>query len=98
MSLTTPETRLLTVPETAEALRVSRVTIYRLVAGGVLPAHRVGQQLRIDETELREYVLANLVQGAPGALSADGTPPDTGAVPVSPPGPLTSAQPAMEDH
>jgi putative molybdopterin biosynthesis protein len=61
--LTTPETnRLLTIPETAEALRVSRVTVYRLVKDGSLPAHRVGQQLRVDEVELRDYVHAGRVQ------------------------------------
>ncbi len=63
MSLTPVATdKLLTIPETAEALRVSRVTVYRLVSNGSLPAARVGQQLRIHESDLREYVLASLVQ------------------------------------
>jgi len=57
MQLSTTETsRLLTIPETADRLRVSRVTVYRLISSGQLPALKVGGALRVDENELREWL------------------------------------------
>ncbi len=55
----TSETRLLTVPEVAERLRVSRPTVYRRIAEGSIPAVRIGERsgpLRIPENELREWL------------------------------------------
>jgi excisionase family DNA binding protein len=53
MQPSTAETsRLLTIPETAERLRVSRVTVYRQIRSGDLPALKVGGQLRVDQDEL----------------------------------------------
>jgi excisionase family DNA binding protein len=53
--------RLLTVAETAERLRVSRWTIYRLVESGKLPAIKLGSgrmsPIRVSETELAEWLL-----------------------------------------
>jgi putative molybdopterin biosynthesis protein len=49
-------TNLLSVAETAQLLRVSRATAYRLIDRGDLPAHRVGGSLRIDRDELREWL------------------------------------------
>ena len=39
---------LLTTREVAEMLRVSTMTVYRLIKAGDLPACRVGRQYRID--------------------------------------------------
>jgi excisionase family DNA binding protein len=50
--------RLLTIMETAERLRVSRVTVYRHIRSGELPALRVGGQLRVDQTELGNWLYA----------------------------------------
>ena len=47
---------LLTVDETAEALAVSRSTIYRLLKSGDLVATRIGTAVRIPESSLRRFV------------------------------------------
>lgn len=41
--------RLMTVAEVAEVMRVSRMTVYRLVHAGELPAVRVGRSYRVPE-------------------------------------------------
>jgi excisionase family DNA binding protein len=51
--------RLLTVPETAERLRLSRQSIYRRIAAGELPAVQLGgpgTPLRVDERELDAWL------------------------------------------
>ena len=47
---------LLTVDETAEALAVSRSTIYRLLKSGDLVATRIGTTVRIPESSVRRFV------------------------------------------
>ena len=47
---------LLTVDETAEALALSRSTIYRLLRSGDLVATRIGTATRIPESSLRRFV------------------------------------------
>jgi len=42
--------RFLTVAEVAEIMRVSNMTVYRLVHSGELPAIRFGRSFRIPET------------------------------------------------
>jgi excisionase family DNA binding protein len=44
--------QLLTVREVADRLRVSRATVYRLVASGALPVLRVSNSIRIPEAAL----------------------------------------------
>ncbi len=39
--------QLMTVNEVAQALRVSRATVYRLVNSGALPGRRVGKSVRV---------------------------------------------------
>lgn len=58
-----PEARFLTVAEAADALRVSRMTVYRLVHSGDLPAIRFGTSFRVPETAI-EDALQNLVSRA----------------------------------
>ena len=48
--------RLMTAREVAEALRVSPMTVYRMVDAGALRALRVGRQLRIPADALTAYV------------------------------------------
>ena len=50
------EQLLLTVDETAEALAVSRSTIYRLLKSGDLVATRIGTAVRIPESSVRHFV------------------------------------------
>jgi len=52
---------LLTVAEVAEVLRVSTMTVYRLIKAGELPAFRVGKNYRIQESELEAFLAAGLI-------------------------------------
>ncbi len=48
--------RFLTVAEVARHLRVSNMTVYRLVKSGQLAAVRVGRGYRIREDDVRTYL------------------------------------------
>ncbi len=48
--------RFLTVAEVAEAARVSRMTVYRMVHSGELPAVRVGKSFRVPEAVVEELL------------------------------------------
>ncbi len=48
--------RLLTPNEVAEALRVSSMTVYRLIKAGDLPAARIGKSFRIREEDVDAYL------------------------------------------
>jgi excisionase family DNA binding protein len=47
---------LLTVAEVAAMLRVSNMTVYRLIKSGELAAVRIGHGYRIRETEFERYL------------------------------------------
>jgi excisionase family DNA binding protein len=49
-------TSFLTVAEVAALMRVSKMTVYRLVHGGNLPAVRVGRSFRVPESAVRDYL------------------------------------------
>ena len=46
----------LTVAEVAELMRVSKMTVYRLVHSGDLPAVRVGRSFRVHQQAVEEYL------------------------------------------
>jgi excisionase family DNA binding protein len=46
----------LTVAEVAALMRVSKMTVYRLVHGGELAAVRVGRSFRVPERAVHEYL------------------------------------------
>lgn len=46
----------LTVAEVATRMRVSKMTVYRLLHGGELPAVRVGRSFRVREEDVDEYL------------------------------------------
>lgn len=48
--------RYVTVAEVADQLRVSNMTVYRLVQAGHLPAVRVGRSYRIREEDVDRYI------------------------------------------
>ena len=50
------EVRFLTVAEVAAMMRVSKMTVYRLVHNGDLPAVRVGRSFRVLEDDVNEYL------------------------------------------
>ncbi|WP_417510244.1 helix-turn-helix domain-containing protein [Microbacterium sp.] len=45
-----PEVRFLTVAEVADLMRVSKMTVYRMVHAGSLPAIRFGRSYRVPES------------------------------------------------
>lgn len=53
--------RLLTVREVAAAMRVSNMTVYRLIKAGELHAIRVGRNFRIRESDVDRYFEARAV-------------------------------------
>ena len=57
-----PEVRFLTVAEVAAAMRVSRMTVYRLVHSATLPAVRVGRSFRVPEQAVTDYLRDAFVQ------------------------------------
>jgi excisionase family DNA binding protein len=56
------ESRFVTVAEVAKLLRVSNMTVYRLVQAGQLPAVRVGRSYRIREEDIDKYLAAQYTQ------------------------------------
>ena len=48
--------KFLTVAEVAAVMRVSKMTVYRLVHNGELPAVRVGRSFRVSEEDVNEYL------------------------------------------
>jgi excisionase family DNA binding protein len=63
MARTSPISRLLTVAEVATMMRVSRMTVYRLIRRGQLNAIRVGRNYRVKEDDLQRYLEAQVVPG-----------------------------------
>ncbi|MBB3674805.1 helix-turn-helix domain-containing protein [Modestobacter versicolor] len=51
-----PAVAFLTVVEVAAIMRVSKMTVYRLVHGGELAAVRVGRSFRVPESAVRQYL------------------------------------------
>ncbi len=53
--------RLLTASEVARMMRVSRMTVYRLIRGGSLRAVRVGRNYRVHEEDLTNYLASSAI-------------------------------------
>lgn len=56
------QVRFLTVAEVAAAMRVSKMTVYRLVHSGELPAVRVGKSFRVSEQAVHNYLRESFVE------------------------------------
>jgi excisionase family DNA binding protein len=56
------DVRFLTVAEVAALMRVSKMTVYRLVHSGELPAVRVGRSFRVREDAVNEYLRRSFFQ------------------------------------
>jgi excisionase family DNA binding protein len=56
------EVRFLTIAEVASAMRVSKMTVYRLVHSGELPAVRVGRSFRVPEQAVHSYLQDSFVE------------------------------------
>ena len=56
------EVKFLTIAEVASVMRVSKMTVYRLVHSGELPAVRVGRSFRVSEEDVNEYLRKSFFQ------------------------------------
>lgn len=63
MTSQAPRVQFLTVSEVAEVMRVSKMTVYRLVHAGELPAVRVGKSFRVPQDALTNYLAAAYIEG-----------------------------------
>lgn len=65
-----PATRFSTVAEVAAALRVSKMTVYRLVEDEEMPAFRIGRSIRIPTQAVWDFLEGKRI--APGDEPARG--------------------------
>jgi excisionase family DNA binding protein len=56
------ELKFLTVAEVATLMRVSKMTVYRLVNAATLPAVRVGRSVRVPEQAVHDYLQHSYVE------------------------------------
>jgi excisionase family DNA binding protein len=56
------EVKFLTVAEVASVMRVSKMTVYRLVHAGELPAVRVGRSFRVPQDAVDDYLRKSFYQ------------------------------------
>ena len=56
------EARFVTVSEVAQLMRVSKMTVYRLIKQGDLPAFRVGRGYRMREEDVHRYLDARYTE------------------------------------
>ncbi len=59
---TVGEMNFLTVAEVAALMRVSKMTVYRLVHSGTLPAVRVGRSFRVPENAVHDYLRRSFIE------------------------------------
>ncbi len=52
----------LTVSEVASALRISNMTVYRLISSGQMPAIRVGRSYRLRVEDVDSYLAARFTE------------------------------------
>ena len=58
------QVQFLTVAEVATMMRVSKMTVYRLVHNGELPAVRVGKSFRVPEQAVHDYLHTAFIETA----------------------------------
>lgn len=57
-----PRARFLTVSEVASMMRVSTMTVYRLIKAGDLGSVRVGKSYRIKEDDVDRYLASRYIE------------------------------------
>ena len=62
LTLNYAKSHFLTVGEVARLLRVSNMTVYRLINSGQLPAARVGKSYRLREEDVDHYLAARFTE------------------------------------
>jgi excisionase family DNA binding protein len=56
------EVQFLTVAEVAAVMRVSKMTVYRLVHNAELPAVKIGRSFRVPEQAVHDYLRQSFVE------------------------------------
>ncbi len=66
--------RFLTVAEVADVMRVSKMTVYRMLHAGEMPAVRVGRSFRVPQDALEHYLATARIEQEPeeGEGSSEG--------------------------
>jgi excisionase family DNA binding protein len=62
LTLQYAKAQFMTVGEVARVLRVSNMTVYRLINSGQLPAVRVGKSYRLREEDVDRYLAARFTE------------------------------------
>ncbi len=57
--------RFLTVAEVADVMRVSKMTVYRMLHAGEIPAVRVGRSFRVPQDALEQYLATARIEQEP---------------------------------
>jgi excisionase family DNA binding protein len=69
-----PASRFMTIAEVAEALRVSKMTVYRLVNSHAIHAVRFGRSYRVPESAVESYIEHAAVDEAEQNVDGDDSP------------------------
>lgn len=56
------EMQFMTVAEVAAAMRVSKMTVYRLLHAGAMPSVRVGRSYRVPRKAVEDYLSGSYVE------------------------------------
>jgi len=64
-------TKLMTVSEVADYLRVTKKTVYRLLLQGKIPATKVGNQWRFAQSAIDKWLQKNSIKGKANILVVD---------------------------
>ncbi|MBB6334017.1 helix-turn-helix domain-containing protein [Schaalia hyovaginalis] len=64
--------RFMTVSEVAELMRVSKMTVYRLIHSGEMPAIRVGKSFRVPEAAVGALIASGLADHTDGRAAGIG--------------------------
>ena len=62
-----PEEIVYSAQEVADILKIKKNTVYNMIKRGEIAAYRIGNKVRVSESELRKYMSSTLTQGAPAA-------------------------------
>ncbi len=62
MSSNLSEVKFLTVAEVATLMRVSKMTVYRLLHSGELPGVQIGRSFRVPEQAVHAYLRAAFIE------------------------------------
>ena len=82
--------RFMTVTEVADIMRVSKMTVYRLIHSGEMPAIRVGKSFRVPEAAVAQMIQAGMADHSGGQARVIG-----GEYRHDVPAPGTHHQPAV---